>query len=76
MSIDKLTSLVARVFFALAALTLLIGIVEKIANSAGYTIVHSYTPERLLELSVALSIFVSMLLLRQIRQQLRIGRGG
>ncbi len=68
---DKLVSLVSRVFFVLAFLVLVLGIVEKIANLSGYTLTRTYQPERLLEISVSLAVLVMVLLLRQIRDSLR-----
>jgi hypothetical protein len=71
MSGNKMTSLASRIFFGVALLALLFGALEKIVNLAGYTILRVYTPERLLEISVAFAVLVMVVLLRQIRQELR-----
>ncbi|MDD5718542.1 MAG: hypothetical protein PHQ53_02515 [Candidatus Krumholzibacteria bacterium] len=71
--IDKLVSLVCRVFFVLAFIVLILGIVEKIANLNGYTLTRVYQPERLLEISISLAVLVMVLLLRQIRDAVRSG---
>jgi hypothetical protein len=71
MEIDKLTSVVSRLLFFVGALALTAGIVEKFANMMDKTITRSYTPERLLEVTVSVAVLVCALLLRQIRQELR-----
>ena len=76
MDIDKLTSLANRVFFAVALLALALAVLEKVANLAGYTVLQNYTPERLLEISVAFAMFILVFLVRQIRQDARARRGG
>jgi hypothetical protein len=68
MSFDKLSSLFSRVFFVVSFLLLMLAVVEKIANVAGYTIMRSYSAPRLLELSATMMIFVIALLLRQVRE--------
>ena len=71
MTLDKLYSLVARVFFfgAFAALCLIV--VEKIANIRGFTILRGYGGEKILALAGVLVIFVIAILLREIREVLR-----
>lgn len=76
MDIDKSTSLASRVFFVIAVLALALGILEKIANLAGYTITQNYTPERLLDISVAFAMFILVFLVRQIRQEMRARNRG
>ena len=72
MNLDKLNSLVCRVFFAVAAILTAIAVLEKIINFAGYTILQGfYTAARLLELAAIFSIFVMVLLLRQVREELK-----
>jgi len=72
MNLDKLNSLVCRVFFAAAALLAAVAVLERVVNFAGYTILRgSYTPGRMLELAAILSIFVMVLLLRQVREELK-----
>lgn len=67
----KLTSLACRTLFFIASLTLVLGFVEKLANVMDKTLTRSYSPERLLEITVALIMIVAVLLLRQIREELR-----
>ena len=76
MDIDKMTSLASRAFFVVALLALALGVLEKLANVAGYTITQNYTPGRLLEISVAFSLFILVFLARQIRQDLRARNRG
>jgi len=69
MKLDALSSLVSRVFFALAFVCLALGVLEKLVNLGGFTLVgESLSPSRLLEWAVTLLIFVIALLLRQIRE--------
>lgn len=67
----KLISVASRLFFIIAVLALLTGALEKLANLAGYTVLRIYTPERMLEISVAFAVLLMVVLLRQIRQELR-----
>jgi len=77
MNIDKLSSLMSRVFFAASLLFLALAVVEKIANLSRQTILRNYTPDKLLEVAATMMIFVIALLLRQIREEGRAGpRGG
>jgi len=72
MKIDKVSSFVARLFFAGASVLLIVAVLERIANASGYTILRgTYTAARMLELATILVIFVMALLLRQIREQLK-----
>ena len=71
MDIDKMTSMASRLFFVIAVLTLGLGVFEKLANLAGYTFTRGYTPERLLEISVAFALFILVFLVRQIREDQR-----
>jgi hypothetical protein len=72
MNIDKISSVVARLFFAGAAVLFILAVLERICNLLGYTILRGYfDPGRLLEWSIILVIFVIALLLRQIREQLK-----
>ena len=74
MKINKISSIVARLFFAGALVLLLLAVWERIANSMGYTVVQAtFTASRLIELSVVLVTFVIALLLRQIREELKHG---
>ena len=72
MNFDKVSSAVCRLFFIVSFLLLAVGIVERLANGFGYTLLGgSYTPGRLLELAGILLIFVVAILLRQIREALK-----
>jgi hypothetical protein len=69
--IDKLTSILSRIFLAVAFILLLIAFSEKVLNFFGWTWTWThYGAARLLELSAMLMIFVVVLLLRQIREKL------
>ena len=76
MDIDKITSLASRAFFAIALFTLALAALEKVANLLGYTFLKLYSPERLLEISVAFSMFILVLLARQIRQEVKARNRG
>jgi len=69
---EKLSSLIARLFFAGAFVLLVLAVVERIANGFGYTITTGfYHAGRLLEFAVVLLVFVVALLLREIREELK-----
>lgn len=70
MKLDQLSSLICRLLFLVAGVTLALGIFEKLANIGGKTITRTYTPERLLEITVAVAVLIMVLLLRQIRERL------
>lgn len=75
MGMDKLNSIVSRIFFFVAFFLLLIAILERVVLQFGYTILQAtYTPGRLMELSAILLIFVVAMLLRQVREELKKGR--
>ena len=71
MDIDKMTSLASRLFFGIALFSLALGALEKAANLLGYTFLKLYSPERLLDISVAFAMFILVFLARQIRQEMR-----
>lgn len=74
MNLDRLTSLLSHVFATLAFLLLALGLIEWLANSLGYTIMHqAYRAGRLLELAAIFAVFVVALLLRQLREEIRKG---
>lgn len=69
--IDRLTSILSRIFFAVAFILLVIAISDKVLNIFGWTWTWTlYGAGRLFELSAMLMIFVVVLLLRQIREKL------
>jgi hypothetical protein len=76
MSLDKLSSAFSRVFFVVSFALLVLAIIEKVANVAGYTVMRSYSAPRLLELSATMMIFVIALLLRQVREAMKQRRTG
>lgn len=69
--IDKLTSILSRIFLAAAFIILLLAIINKILNAFGWLMTWpDYEAGRLFEFSAMLMIFVIVLLLRQIRERL------
>lgn len=76
MSLDKLSSIVSRLFFLTALALLVLATLERFAVSLGYTILReAYTPGRMLEFAGILLLFSMALLLRQVREELRRTRG-
>ncbi|NIR51520.1 MAG: hypothetical protein GWN55_11855 [Phycisphaerae bacterium] len=69
--IDKLTSIFSRVFFAVALLLLLFGVLDRVLGLFGWTLAWYHEPGRVLEFSGIMMTFVIGLLLRQIREELR-----
>lgn len=71
MNLDMWNSLISRLFFFAGFLLIAIGIIDRLLNFSGYTILPSgYTSGRMLELAGIMLIVVVALLLRQIREQL------
>ena len=73
MSLEKLVSLVSRLFFLGAFVSLGLVMIERIANATGYTILQG-KGARLLEIAVALLVFVIALELREMKEALKRGR--
>jgi hypothetical protein len=72
MSLEKLSSIVPRLFFLAASVLLVLAVLERLAVGFGYTILRGvYTPGRMLEFAGILLLFAMALLLRQIREELR-----
>jgi uncharacterized membrane protein len=71
MNIDRLVSAASRLFFVTAFVLLALAVLEKIANTAGYTILQMYTGGRLLDYAVILLIFVIAMQLRAMREELK-----
>ena len=70
MSVDKLSSIVNRLFFFVAFALLVLAVIEGILNLIGYTILQGqYTAGRLTEFAALLLVFVIALLLRQMREE-------
>ena len=73
MNQDKLSSILSRLLFVGAFVTVGAAISDKIANFFGYTFLWRVSPGRLLEFAAVLLVFTIALLLRQVRDQLRRG---
>jgi hypothetical protein len=71
---ERLTSIISRVFFITAFLLAGIAIWEKLANLMGLTLIRAYSAWRLLEFASVVLLFVIVLQLREIKINLRTGR--
>ena len=71
MSLEKLVSLVSRLFFFVACVLLALALIERIANASGYTILQQFSGGRLLEFAVVLLVFVIAVQLREMREELK-----
>ena len=71
MNIDRLVSAASRLFFVSAFVLLALAVLEKIANTAGYTILQMYSGGRLLDYAVILLVFVIAMQLRAMREELK-----
>jgi len=71
MSLDKLISLMSRLFFLGAFALFVLAVIERIANTAGYTILRLYSGGRLLEFAAVLLIFVVAIQQKEIKEQLK-----
>ena len=70
--IDKINSIVCRLFFTIAGILLVLAFLERIVRLFGYTLYWiPYDPIRLIEFSTILIIFVIALLMRQVRELLK-----
>jgi hypothetical protein len=67
---EKLISMVSRIFFFGAFVLFAFALIEKVANASGYTVLRLYRGGRLLEFAVVLLIFVIALQLREIKEEL------
>jgi len=73
--IDKMTSIFSRAFFTLASLLVIISIILKISYWLGADVSWArYDPGRLFEFAGIFLLFVTVLLLRQIREVLIKGK--
>ncbi len=69
---DKLNSLVSRVFFFISFVLIAVAILDRFLNFFGYTILMGgYTSGRMLEFAGIMLTVVIALLLRQIRDGLK-----
>ena len=71
MNIEKFSSVVSRLFFLGAFVLLGLALIERVANAFGYTILRVYQGGRLLEIAVALLVFVIAIQLREMREELK-----
>jgi hypothetical protein len=71
MSLEKLVSLVSRLFFLGAFVLLGLALIERIANAFGYTILQVYSGSRLLDAAVVLLVFVIAVQLREMKEELK-----
>lgn len=74
MDLEKLNSIVYRIFLFGSFLLLAIAVLEFVLNRFGYTVLQAiggYTAGRLLQLAALLLTFVLALLVRQVREELK-----
>ena len=72
MNYDGVMSNLYRLFIFGALALIVLAVLESVANSFGYTVVHeAYRPGRMIEFAAMAGVIASALLLRQIRDQLR-----
>jgi hypothetical protein len=71
MNIEKLVSGASRLFFVSAFVLLALAVIEKIANTFGYTILQMYRGGRLLDFAVVLLVFVIAMQLRAMRLEIK-----
>jgi hypothetical protein len=64
---NAIISLISRVFFVIAFVLAGLAVWEKLANMMGQTLLRTYTPSRLLELSVVMLLFVIAMQLRELK---------
>jgi uncharacterized membrane protein (DUF485 family) len=70
MNVDKLSSLVSRLFFVVAFVLMGLAVLEKLVKAFGASM-NWIDPSRLLDFGTILMVFVMTLLLREIRDELR-----
>ena len=76
MNFESVYEYVARTLFIIASATIAVAFLERIGELFGFSILgEMYEAGRLLELAATLLVFVIAVLLRQIRDELRTGRG-
>jgi multidrug transporter EmrE-like cation transporter len=73
MNLEKLISVASRLFFLGAFVLFGFTVIERIANATGYTVLQG-KGSHLLEIAVALLIFVIALQLREMKEDLKRGR--
>ncbi len=78
MNFESVYKYVARTLFIIASAAIAVAFLERTAHVFGFSIIgeiYSGGPGRLLQLAATLLVFVIAVLLRQIRDELRTGRG-
>ncbi len=76
MNFESVYKYVARTLFIIASATIAIAFLERTGEFFGFSILgEMYQAGRLLELAATLLVFVIAVLLRQVRDELRTGRG-
>ena len=71
MSLEKLMSMASRLLFLGAFVLLGLAVIERAANTAGYTVLQRYRGGQILQFSVVLLVFVIAIQLREIREELK-----
>lgn len=72
MNLNKVNSVICRVFFFAAFLLVALALVDRFLNFFGYTILSAgYSSGRVLEFAGMMLIVVIALILRQIREELK-----
>jgi hypothetical protein len=73
MNLEKLISMMSRLFFLAAFVLLGLGLIEGIANATGYTIIQpfQYRAGRVLEFAAILLVFVITMQLREMKEELK-----
>jgi hypothetical protein len=73
MILEKLISMVSRLFFVGAFVLFGLAVIGRIVYEAGYTflLIGAFTASRLLEIAVVLLVFVMAMQLREIRGELK-----
>ncbi len=71
MSLEKLESVVSRLFFFGAFLLLVLALIERIANQFGYRILQVCRAVTVLDTAVVLLVFVIAIQLRAIREAVK-----
>jgi hypothetical protein len=76
MNFEFVYKYVTPTLFIIASAAIAVAFLERIAAFFGFTIIgEMYSAGRLLELAATLLVFVIAVLLRQVRDELRTGRG-
>ncbi len=72
MNLQKLISITSRIFFVGAFVLLGLAVIERVANTTGYTILDLTTSTvHLLDAAVVLLVFVIAIQLREMKEELK-----